>query len=140
MLNGGGSTFQWKSFVYICCDDIEHVDNQTWTLNTWAKNLKVQLQHFAKWTREHKGIYNPFTYAFNIRIKTLTGKEYLADHLIDADVVQVIRSIYTISKADTLRSCQGSEDLKDIFFGPHVVEQEYMERIENSWYDSDMEE
>ena len=93
--------------------------------------------HFAQWTRKNKQVYADYTYRFTITIKPLKKVRYLADHLTDAHVVQVIRSMYPIGKDEALQSNKSPGTLHHIFFGPHVNECEYMERIEDSWGGSD---
>lgn len=135
-LNGSQYAFKWKAFVFIRPDDSED-EQSNWTLGRWAQNLKTQLLHFAQWTRKNKQVYSDYTYRFSISVKTLPKVRYLADQLTDAHVVQVIRSMYPIDKEEALESINSKGTLHHMFFGPHVNECEYMDRIENSWGGSD---
>ena len=60
-------------------------------------------------------------------------KHHLADEVLDSTVVQVIQSMYDISKDEDLISCNGEDSLKNTFFGKHVTETDYKQRIENFW-------
>lgn len=135
-LNGSQYAFKWKAFVFMRPDDSED-EQSNWTLATWAHNLKTQLMRFAQWTRKNKQVYADYTYKFSIGIKTLPKVRYLADQLTDEHVVQVIRSMYSISKDEVLESSKSKGTLHHIFFGPHVNECHYIERIENAWGESD---
>ena len=41
--------------------------------------------------------------------------------------------MYDVSKDEALISCNGEDSLKNLFFGKHVTEADYKQRIENFW-------
>ena len=102
-------------------------------MSDWTKNLKEQIIHFATWTRSNPDVYVAYSFNFELTTRSRQEKHHLADEVLDSTVVQVIQSMYDISKDEDLISCNGEDSLKNMFFGKHVTEADYKQRIENFW-------
>jgi hypothetical protein len=125
-------TFYWKGFVFIRPANANDKTHE-WTLSDWTKNLKEQIINFATWSRLHPDVYGAYTFNFDLSTQSRQEKHHLADEVLDSTVVQVIQSIYDVSKEEALISCNGEDSLKDMFFGKNVTEANYKQCIENFW-------
>ena len=84
-------------------------------MSDWTKNLKEQIIHFATWTRSNPDVYVAYSFNFELTTRSRQEKHHLADEVLDSTVVQVIQSIYDISKDVALTSCNGDDSLKICF-------------------------
>jgi hypothetical protein len=125
-------TFYWKGFIFIRPSNSKD-NTHLWQLSDWTQNLKEQIINFADWTRSHPDVYSAYTFNFELSTQSRQEKEHLADEVLDSTVVQVIQSMYEITKEQALMSCNGENSLKDLFFGTDVTESNYKQRITNAW-------